>query len=349
MNAALFALALAASSPPAEPSALPAGSVVLGVSTIDGTATEITALLPDGGQRLLAEEAHDRGIVPKGTLTRDGRLVLAVQPRGAEGASVVVLDLASGARRVEGQRAIASQAPLVVEDAGGEAVVFVRAHETPARSTFDVVRARGGQAEVIASTDAAWLAPVATSSVPADRFLRIEPSGAASVVHVDKDALVKDIDVGKGPVRLPLLVPSSEGGGRVLVERVLPDASEVVDATTGAVVARGLGELRPLALGDGRVVVGAGTKRAGVRVLRLDARGRVQKDELLPSERAGVATPLAAALVDGRPVVVAWLNRGQALPGELWLFTSGSARALLPARAGVAVEVYGVVTSGGAT
>ena len=65
---------------------------------------------------------------------------------------------------------------------------------------------------------------------------------------------------------------------------------------------------------------------------------------LVPGARAGVARP-QLVLDDGDDVVVvAWLDRGASLPGELWR-VGGKARALLPPTPRTAVTVLGLLPS----
>lgn len=341
---------------------LPAGTVVVGEGDIDGRATGIVALLPDGTRRSLGVEVHRPGRLPPGVLDPvDGRtLALTVLTERGEGAQVVILDVVTGGRRVVGDGAIALQAPVLLEDA----VLFVRADERPERSTFDVLRvpragadpgaAPGadpeGAAEVVASTTGAWLTPVAGAP---GRFLHLDEAGQHRIVTLAAARLEPIVALGRGRLRAPVLV-----GQRVFFERVGDKGSEIVEATVPGgrrVLARGLPGMDPLlvpvaavpgtsATSTPVVVHGTGEKRAGLQVLRLDETGRLDKEDRLDGGRAGVATPRAAARAGDAVLVVVWLDRGRALPGELWLWSTAAApRRLLAPRPGLVVEVYGVV------
>jgi hypothetical protein len=365
---------LAASQPMNPP--WPAGTVLAGVSTANGTSTDVTAFFPDGTKRVLFVEEHAAGIVPKGTLSQGGNawttiLALAVQRDGAEGASVVLRD-ANARRLVVGQRAIASQAPRILSsmDANQAApmrlsATWVRAAEQPARSTFDVVhtlledvpaaplREPLVTEEVVASIEGAWLSPIEErDDRSAWRFVHITAKGAHRVVRLDGlDDATLDVEreLGKGPMRLPALIAPF-----ALVERPLGKGRARLVALEGAAPSRerilreGIAGMDPLAAG-GVVVAGAGTKRAAVVVFepKVSARGGpvVWNEREIHFGRAGVATPLAASSVLGETVVVARLDRGRALPQELWLVDKNGARAL--ATSGV-FEVYGIVTIGSA-
>lgn len=325
MLAPVLSLLAAAAAP------FPAGSVVVGISSVAGTRTELVALLPDGHRRPLGEETHRSGFLPRGQLDGD-TLVLAVRAPGHDDADVVTRKLPEGNRRMVARGAHFLLGPVV----HGDDVLFLRAFEKPGASTFDLVRARRGAEEVLASGPAAWMQPVRGSH---DRFLRIGLDGGTALVD---DNLHMVLPIGASPLRSPALVH-----GSLVVEHGLADErAEVIHVPSGAVLARGLRGMDPLALpdGSGRLVMGAGGKRAALVVARLDNQ-KLADPVTLAADRAGVASPLAAAVVDGAPVVVAWLDRGRALPGELWLFTMRGARALLPPTTGLAVEVYGVVGS----
>jgi hypothetical protein len=324
--------ALAAAAP------LPAGAVVLGLSSIEGTSTALVALLPDGTRLTLGEESHRAGFAPRGALAQDGspRLVLAVVPEGAAAADVVVLELLEpAARALWGRGAVPLQPPFLLNDDA----IFVRAAESPAGSTFDVVRARRGEEEVLTSTTGSWLTPVRGA---AGLYLLIDERGDASLVDTD---LRRVAAIGKERVRSPAVIGGQRGGARggaLIVERRAGARAEVIDVLSGDVLAAGLPGMDPMALGD-RLFFGAGEKRAAIRVLRAGRGQKLVEEAPLSSERAGVASPRAAALVKGAPHIVAWLDRGQALPGELWLFSPQGARALLTPAPGEVVEVYGVI------
>lgn len=326
---------------------LPAGTVVAGVGTHEGTRTDVTAFLPDGTTRVLFVEEHAAGFVPKGAL-HDGRVALAVQHDGADGASVVVLDLASGtngangasgARVVAGERAIASQAPRIT---AGDRVTWVRAAEKPTGSTFDVVTTRIDHdergtisEEVLASIDGAWLTPL-----DATHFVHITNDGTHRVVAARDASLELVRELGKGPLRRPALT-----SGAPIVERAIGNGRARLERG-GVTLREGIAGMDPLVVDGARdvVVAGAGSKRSALVVYSSEG------ERVFELGRAGVATPLAAAMVRDGLVIVARLDRGRALPAEHWLVSARGSRAL--ATRGV-VEVYGIVgdaspTAGGA-
>lgn len=307
--------------------ALPSGTVVAGVSTHEGTRTDVTAFLPDGSARVLFVEEHAAGFVPKGSLDAS-QLALAVQHDGADGASVVVLDLVSNTRVVAGERAIASQAPRST----GQSVTWVRAAETPERSTFDVVSARDGNEEVLASIDGAWLAPLRGDA----RFLHITTDGVHRVVALRGTSLDVERSLGKGPLRLPALTSD----GTVVIERTLGNGRARLERA-GVTLREGIAGMDPLIVDGARdiVVAGAGTKRAAI--VTIEKTG----ERIIELGRAGVATPVAAALIDGNIIVVARVDRGRSLPPETWLIGGRGPRALAT---GGSIEVYGVIRDGGA-
>lgn len=327
-----FILSLAAASP-----SLPLGTVVAGVSTHDGTHTDVTAFLPDGTSRVLFVEAHAAGFVPKGSLS-DARVALALQHEGADGATVVVRSLDDEAvRTVVGERAIASQAPRMQEGH----VTWVRAAEKPSRSTFDVIAAPIGGAgeEVRASIDGAWLSPLGDG-----HFVHITANGAHRVVALRGASLDVVRELGKGPMRLPAV--ASPHTGSAVVERGLGGGRAQLVAFIGPtlehprILRAGIAGMDPLVVtgGEGNVVAGAGTKRAMLTVI--DSPGDAERR--IDLGVAGVASPLAAAAVAGELVIVARIDRGRALPGETWIVDAKGPRAL--AKGGV-IEVYGIVTS----
>lgn len=323
MLALVFALTCASS--------LPSGTVVAGVSTIDGTHTDVTAFLPDGTARVLFVEAHAKGLIPKGIAYDDDTFIFAVQHEGADGARVILHDAAR--RVVVGERAIASQAPRLHLEAGSNRATWIRAAETPARSTFDVVSAPvdgdgGGAEEVLASIEAAWLTRVG------DKYVSVTRDGEHRLMKRVGTELVVERSLGKGPLRLPAIT------ARDVVVEVVERAAGQGRARImigDRVVHEGIAGMDPIAVGDD-VVIGAGTKRAALLILPSSKR--------LDIDRAGVATPLAAARVNGEIVVVARLDRGRSLPSEVWLVSERGARLLFT---GGAVEVYGVIGASGAT
>lgn len=311
----MLALALALAAAP-----LPAGTVVLGLSTVDGTRTEVVALTPAGERRALSTVTHLAGHLPRGVLRQDS-VVLVSAVDDAAGATVEEVRLGDGARRVLATGALRGVPPTV--DEAGE-VLFVRAGKTP---TLEVVRARDGA--VRARVEASWLHPARGH---AGAFLVVERRGGARLAAVANGALQTLATLGKVSARSPAMTPR-----RWLVEERLPDGrAHVVEVGTGKLVREGLAGMDPLPLDGDTLAFGAGTKAAAIIVD--GARSRQ-----LSAPQSGVAHPLAGALVGDVAHVVAWLDRGASLPGELWRFTDGGAVRLLEPASGLAVEVYGVV------
>jgi hypothetical protein len=344
--------------------ALPAGTVVAGVSQSDSARTEVTAFFPDGTSRVLASEGHKRGFLPKGSLDASpapSRIVLAVPEEGGDGATIVVLDLATGARMQVGTRAIASQRPLLVDGR----VTWVRASETEKRSTFDVVEAplAGGGEEVLASVEGAWLSPIAASP---GHYLLIDVNGGNRVVARDGATFVDVRDLGTDRVRSPALVAAPGERNHVWLERGEPQGRALllaIDARGGTTVMRaGLAGMDPLAVG-GLIVAGAGEKHASLVVLDGTRSGpRLHTsplpgvppdrfvdraiDRIVDLGRPGIATPRAGALVDDALVVAAWLDRGASLPGELVVVDARGTRVLVN---DALAEVYGVMPTTAST
>ncbi|MBI1948198.1 MAG: hypothetical protein HYS27_21085 [Deltaproteobacteria bacterium] len=305
---------------------LPAGTVVFGLSSVDGTTTELTALAPSGERELLAVVEHARGRLPKGLLLAD-RLVLVTAVADDARGVLEEVRLHDGARHLLGGGVLADHAlaavPPSVDRAG--AVLFVR---QPAPERFEVVRAADGA--VLARADAAWLQPARGRP---GAFLLVERGGGARLVELSTAGLHTVEALGKGTLRSPAVM-----GKLLVVELAMAKGrARVLELPSRRVLREGLAGMDPLLLDDATVAFGAGTKAAAVIV----DDGRAPRT--LSAPQAGVAHPLAGAMVGGRAHVVAWLDRGSALPGELWRFSDDGAVRLLEPAVGVAVEVYGVV------
>ncbi len=322
--------------------ALPPGSVVVGTSSIDGTATDVVLLAPSGEREVLGSFAHSRGRLPKGTLAGDTLVTTSQVPDGTR--SVVEITSADGARKIAGTGAIATQAPRLVDGAP----LYV-ADVSPGAPAARFELRRGDR--VLARFSGTWLTPASTRAplflagdaggVWGALALSCPPSGAAC-------SLVERARFGKGRFRA-----LAAAGDLLVVERdVDAGHAEVIGVRAGqgsnaerTVLWRGLPGMDPRACGDG-LALGNGKKRAGVVVARVE-RGKLVDVRELDGGVAGVTTPLSCGVVDGATLVAAWLDKGASLPGELWLFsTNAPARRLLAPHAGDAVEVYGVVERG---
>ncbi len=303
---------------------LPPGTVVLGTAAVDGASTEVVALTPAGDRRTLALIEHAPGRLPKGLLQGD-RVLFAVAPQGQDDATIVELRL-DGGQRVQLARGALAAVPPAIDDAGE--VVFVR---QLAEARFEVVGARDGA--VRARVDASWLQPARGR---AGAFLLVERNGGARVLELTPAGLATLATLGKEAARSPALLRS-----RIVVE--VADAApargraRVLELPSSKALAAGLAGMDPLPLDQDTVAYGAGTKAAAVVI---DGPGGART---LRAPQAGVAHPVAGTMVRGRAHVVAWLDRGASLPGELWLFSDDGARRLLEPAVGSAVEVFGVV------
>jgi hypothetical protein len=307
----------------------PAGSVVLGVSTIEGTETEILVVTPRGEREVLGTLTHARGHIPKGILAGDRVLTVARVPDDAGGVLEETL-LSTGARRVLLTNVLATQAPSLDDT---QRVLAVR---QDAERTFSIVRA--DDAKTLARVTASWLTPARGSP---GAFLVID--GARTRLSILAERGLEDtVVLGEGPVRSAVLtragfaIERARAGGRA--DLVMAGRSQ---AAKHDVVRAGLAGMDPLPCGED-IVVGSGEKHATLLLLRRVGDTHVKRARLT-ADRAGVATPRACAMVDGAVVAVAWLDRGAALPGELWRFTPAGASALLAPQTGAAVEVYGVI------
>jgi hypothetical protein len=309
-----------------------AGSIILGVSTIDGAATDVLVISPDGREERALTIDHAPGRIPKGVLDGNRLITVSVVP-DETGTVVDEFDFATSTRRTIGTGAIPLQAP----SADG----FVRQVK---EGEFEIV-ARGVPPR---KREASWVKPFADNA-----FLEITLDGNSRIIDGKRIH-----ELGKARVRSPAKI-----GSDIVMER----EGEVVDVK-GRVLHKGLPGMDPIALGD-RVVLGAGTKSAKVLVARVQdgklrdvvtleavvarpsadaalagAEARATGTHLAEARatgthRAGIATPKAAAMINGQPVVVAWIDRGASLPGELWLLTTTGGRQLVTSGA---VEVYGV-------
>jgi hypothetical protein len=313
-------------------------------------------------------------------------LVVVVDTRddadNAAGTVVERIDLATGARTLLAHDALGTQAPSSLADG---TVSFVIA-EAEGRFAIAPIFIAGSQAGRVAGEratgiPAAWLTPARGApgaylaigdGTQASRIVVLHADGTLATARAlragssdddgDEDG---DDDVAHGGgatggrahgaarLRSAAIVRQDPVNG-VVVERGLRNGrAEIVDGD-GRVLARGLAGMDPLPLATGdaqldrmddRIVLGAGTKAARIRIAHVKD-GKLVDDVVLDAHRAGIASPRAAALVHGVPVVIAWLDRGASLPGEAWRLTPSDSAPLLAPRAGASVQVYGVVPDG---
>lgn len=373
--------------------AVATNSIVVGVGDVDGARTTIATVslaavaLPgpraDGdvtavrdpqelapasdrpGVRAVCSVEHGRGFVPAGVLIDDHRLALTVARASARDGSLVVVDLRTCAQRELLDAVVVGQAPLVVD---GRLVVVRQIEPGVAGALFDVVAVdpQSDSVEVLASREALWVtAARGGRTLDEVRFLVGEGGAAGAndgVFHVDalgvasgvaggvaSGGLVVDVELGRGVFRSPVVL----AGGGWLVE-VDDGSSPAVGRAvgraglrdrTGKVLVRGLAGLSPVVAAAGGASWAAGSGRKDGSVV-VDGVERA-------SGRAGVARPLL--LHDD--VVIAQLDRGAALPIELWAIPPPASKAssapssldqprrLLPPRPRTAVVVYGATAA----
>ena len=324
-----------------------AARVLVGVGDVDGTATVIGTAAPhpelsEGHLTPICTVNHRRGFVPEGVVVDDHRVVFAVAADSGRDADVVVLDLLTCGLRTLTDEAIPLQAPVVIDDHGKKVVVVVKQID-PQRegARFEIVAVDvddAKSAKVLTARDALWITPVrGAKSLGELRFLVGDGDGEFHVDKIDNGDLAIDVAVGKGVFHSPVLVSNA-----LLIEKQSdkePKKAVLIDKG-GNVVAGGLAGLSPVVDGA-HLAYGNGKKDGGVVKDGVARRG----------SRAGIARPQLLAGDD----VVFWLDRGAALPGELWLSQAPvtttqkpdkkvkRAVQLLPATKGKAVKVYGVI------
>jgi hypothetical protein len=311
---ALLSSCIATSSP------LPAGTVILGVSTIDGTHTDIVAVAPSGEREVLGELEHARGRIPKGTFDQiTGRIVTVAVVDDGVGTVVEETLIATGARSVVDSNAIAIQAP--------HTAVLIR---EPTEGHFEVVRDH----QVTSTFDGAWLMYVGQRE-----FFAVDADGTNELLVDQGDSLqALKPNFGKGRFRSPVV-------GEIVEHDIDASHAEIVTIDK-RVLYRGLPGMDPIRVGFNRIALGGGTKHATILLGRFGHDGL--EKVVLDAHMAGVATPLAAATVDewgDEAVVVAWIDRGASLPGELVRFDelSGRVDVIAGPEVHAAYEVYGVV------
>lgn len=312
---------------------------VVGVADVDGDTTRIVAIdLDDAAQPLhdVGVLTHAAGDTPTGVLVDDRRLAYVLPDDG----TLILRDLRDGSDRALFSGAQKNQRPLVVgghvyavRADGAEHFAVVRAAlETPSTAPFDVVgRLRAG-----------WLAPVAGSDGVV-RLLAFDEGGKHDgfrLLLLDGDRLRSDHWLGVGTFRRAV----ARADHTILIERenvVDGRARSTLLALTHAgekAITTGLPGLSPVVV-DKVAAAASGDKDGSIVVDVGDGSGFGR----WPGARVGVARP--QALTSDGAVVVVVVDRGQALPAELWALTKQGGRALLPAKPRQVVTVYGI--SGG--
>jgi hypothetical protein len=341
--------------------ATPAGaaSVVVGVTPIDATTTTLLAVdLDTAASRLLAEVQHRAGHAPVGVVVDPATVVLVVEVGNGGDALVVKKDLATGSESPLVDEAVPGQAPLPWSrpDGGRELLVVRLRGEEVRGGTFEVVGVDvdRGQSQVRASGQRLWVTPFrgpADGLAPSYLVVDGAPGfqGPVSVAgaargeqtgdgHAHLDVVIDGIFVtrsrlGPGAFRSPTRL-----GARVFIEQsASPTVSRLVEVGTGKVLVEGRPGLSPVVSAGGVLAVSSSKKDGSVLVGRGDGAWRA-----IPGARAGVARPQLVVDDGDDVVVVAWLDRGASLPGELWR-VGDKGRALLPPTPRTAVTVFGVL------
>jgi len=220
-----------------------------------------------------------------------------------------------------------------------------RLREDQGGGWFDVVEidVTSLTSRIVATTKRLWVTPArgdvfgrAPTMLVIDGAAQGEADGRAhiDVVDLDGGVLRERAALGPGLVRSPVL-----WRGHTLVEREAGGRATLVDVETGKVVAAGRPGLSPVAL-PSLLAVSTSTKDGAVRVYFDAAAG---DGVVWRAGRAGVARPEAIAETKKGPVVVAWLDRGQSLPGELWAIGAAGGAALHAPPPREVVTVYGIV------
>lgn len=339
-----------------------AREVVVAVTPIDAATSTLLAVELDveATPRHLGIVQHRLGHAPVGVVLDHASVALVVEVGNVGDALVVRKDLATGAELAMVDEAVSGQAPLLWSrpDGGNELLVVRLRGEEVRGGTFEVVGVDldSGLSQVRAGGLRLWVTPFrgpAEALAPsylvvdgADGFQGpVSVAGAArrektgdGHAHVDvviDGTFVTRTRLGPGAYRSP-----TRYGARLFVEQSpSTTSSRLVEVGSGKVLVEGRPGLSPAVSAGGTLAVSSSKKDGSVLVGRGDAVWR-----LVPGARAGVARP-QLVLDDGDDVVVvAWLDRGASLPGELWR-VGGKARALLPPTPRTAVTVLGLLPS----
>lgn len=349
-----------------------AAHVVVGVTPVDASSTALVAIdldQKDAPPMSFGDVAHRQGHAPVGVIIDDDSVALVVEVGNKSDGLLVRRVLGTGVETSLLDEVVPTHAPLVwSRPDGGTELVAVRLRDESARGgTFDVVGVdlKSGTSAVRASGQRLWVTPVhghAPGLAPA--FLVVDGGpgfqGPVSVAgatrgektgdghaHLDiviDGTLVTRHRLGPGSFRSPV-----RQGELILVEHAVEPGrtARLVDAR-GVEHLRGRPGLSPRVSPSGRVLAASSSKKDGTVLVRTGT-GEWQT---LSSGRAGVARPLhvvEGGVEGGKDgdvvVVIAWLDRGVSLPGELWAIRSSGGQLLLPPAPRTAVTVYGTVTS----
>lgn len=322
-------------------------SVVVGTTGVDDDHTTLWRVPVDTASSpptTLGAITHRAGYAPVGVVMNDDLVALVVETGSTRDASLVLYELASQQQRLIVDEVVPRQPPV----RAGQTVQLTRHYpqgsEHPAKGTdgevFEIVDVDvlTGQLQVHSTMPAGWLTPVRAADGPSGRALRLI-GDAFDVVDVDHPT-VAIAHLGAGVFRQPVMV-----GAHLVVERGDPKAphrASLVRWRDNTTLLTGLAGFHALPLTDTALLAGNGRKDGGLVRVDVDT----GKQQPIAGARAGVAAPL---LVHD-DVAVVWIDRGQALPGELWsmpLTTDAPrARRLLPATPRTAVTVYGVIDAG---
>jgi|GEM_PF-1159409 len=342
-----------------------AREVVVAVTPIDAGTTTLLAvdLDIDAVPRPLGTVAHRVGHAPVGAVLDAATVALVVEVGNSGDALVLKKDLATGAETALVDEAVPGQAPVLWSrpDAGGELLVVRLRGEEVRGGLFEVVGVdvTSGQSQVRASGQRLWVTPFrgpAEGLAPGYLIIDGAPGfqGPVSVAeamnggrtgdgHAHVDVVIDGIFVtrtrlGPGAFRSPTRLAE-----RLLVEQSSSTSSSVVarliEVGTGKVLIEGRPGLSPAVSPAGVLAVSSSKKDGSVLVGRGDGAWR-----MVPGARAGVARPQLVVDDGDDVVVVAWLDRGASLPGELWR-VGDKARVLLPPTPRTAVTVLGLVPS----
>lgn len=296
-----------------------ASDVVVGVASVEGRSTRLLAIdLHTAKHDVLGELQHVAGATPTGTLLRNGQLAVVMPDDGrlllvdtatARVVETRALDLARNQRPQHDSKHIVA----VRQQAGHPVVVDV----TTGAQVFSV--------------DVPWLSVVAGST---SVFLT---SGTGTSERLDwRAGTITRRVLGAGAFRNAAV--RSDGSLLVDVQQPNSPRAQLVQIPadgsidTAKVIAEGLPGFSPVVLGV-RAAAASGRKDGSIVVD--DGTGFVR----WPGARAGIARPQAIA-DDG--AVVALVDRGAALPAELWLLTKNNGTLLLAPAAGDVVTVYGI-------
>lgn len=334
-----------------------AASVVVGVTGVDDDHSAVVVVdLGVGGAaaRTVADVAHRKGYAPKGVVVDDDTIALVLAQDDRAQGLLVAVDLKTGAEHDLLDEVMVEQRPARRLEAGAPRLTVVRGREHGAAgSSFDVVDVdvKTRQSQILASSQRLWITPVDSGDVAAVMVTEGgighravgAVDGAFHIDVVDDGALRPVVALGIGAFRSPVRF-----AGRWLVERSdRPGKSSSLVDDTGKVWLQGAPGLSPtLATASSSaslLATSSGQKSGGVIVWNA-----VGASRQLAGARAGIARPLALTVTDKGVVVVAWLDRGVSLPGELWAISEGGGVRLLEPQALTAISVYGVVDDVGA-